>query len=68
MNTLETDFNIVPDTTTEDGIFSMETVSCLGCCALAPVVEINKEVHGEMTPTKLRRLIKGIKRKEEVQE
>ena len=31
--------------------FSLETVNCLGCCALGPVVEINGKVHGKMTPT-----------------
>ena len=67
IDTLKSDFNIVSDTTTEDGVFSMETVSCLGCCALAPVVEINGEIHGEMNSSKLKRLIKGIKRKEVIQ-
>jgi NADH-quinone oxidoreductase subunit E len=31
--------------------FSLETVNCLGCCALGPVVEIDGKVHGKMTPT-----------------
>lgn len=30
--------------------FSLETVSCLGCCALGPVVEIDGKTHGKMTP------------------
>ncbi|MBN2738417.1 MAG: NAD(P)H-dependent oxidoreductase subunit E [Spirochaetales bacterium] len=36
--------------TSSDGIFTIETVSCLGACGLAPVVMINEEVHGAMTP------------------
>lgn len=35
--------------TTEDGLFSVETVSCLGACGLAPVVVINEKVYPQMT-------------------
>ena len=35
--------------TTEDGLFSLETVSCLGACGLAPVVVINGKVYPQMT-------------------
>ena len=35
--------------TTEDGMFSLETVSCLGACGLAPVVVINDKVYPQMT-------------------
>lgn len=36
--------------TTEDLLFTLETVSCLGACGLAPAVVINEDVHGQMTP------------------
>lgn len=36
--------------TTSDGLFTLETVSCLGACGLAPVVMINEDIHGKMTP------------------
>ena len=36
--------------TTEDMLFSVETVSCLGACGLAPVVVINEKVYPQMTP------------------
>ncbi|MFW6061496.1 MAG: NADH-quinone oxidoreductase subunit NuoE [Planctomycetota bacterium] len=36
--------------TTDDMLFTVETVSCLGACGLAPVVMINEDVHGQMTP------------------
>ncbi len=39
--------------TTEDGLFTMERVNCLGCCALAPVVEIDGNVHASVTVGKL---------------
>ena len=35
--------------TTEDGMFSLEIVSCLGACGLAPVVVINDKVYPQMT-------------------
>lgn len=38
---------------TEDREFSIERVNCVGCCVLAPVTVINKEVHGKMDPTKI---------------
>lgn len=36
--------------TSEDGLFTLETVACLGACGLAPVVTINDAVHAKMTP------------------
>jgi NADH-quinone oxidoreductase subunit E len=38
--------------------FSQETVNCLGCCALGPVVEIDGKVYGKMTPSKAIEVIK----------
>jgi NADH-quinone oxidoreductase subunit E len=43
--------------TTPDNLFSLEKVACFGCCALAPVVFINKDVYGNMTPAKLRKIL-----------
>ncbi len=37
-------------TTTGDMLFTVETVSCLGACGLAPVMLINEDVHGQLTP------------------
>ena len=51
--------------TTSDKLFSFERVACLGCCALAPVVQINGEVHGKMTPNKLQKLLTKIQKEEE---
>lgn len=36
--------------TTDDLLFTVETVSCLGACGLAPVMVVNESVHGQMTP------------------
>ena len=39
--------------------FSLETVNCLGCCALGPVVEIDGKTHGKLSPTKTGGVLKG---------
>jgi len=49
--------NIKPGETTEDGEFTVETVNCLGACALSPVVILDGTYHKHMTPAKLRALI-----------
>ncbi len=46
---------------TEDKNFSLESVRCLGCCGLAPVVTIGKDLHGKLPPTKIPNLIKKYK-------
>jgi NADH:ubiquinone oxidoreductase subunit E len=47
--------------TTEDKMFSLESVRCLGCCGLAPVVTIGKDLHGKLPPSKIPKLIKQYK-------
>ncbi len=47
--------------TTDDMMFTVETVSCLGACGLAPVCTVNDEVHPAMTPEKVRELVKQLK-------
>jgi NADH-quinone oxidoreductase subunit E len=50
--------------TSADGMFTIERVSCLGACGLAPVCTVNDEVHPLMTPNKMRELIAQIKEAE----
>jgi NADH-quinone oxidoreductase subunit E len=51
--------------TTPDMLFTVETVSCLGACGLAPVVVIDEDVHGQMTPEAAVSLIEDLLAKEE---
>lgn len=51
--------------TTDDQMFTVETVSCLGACGLAPVMTVNDEVHPSMTPEKALEVIRSIKEKED---
>jgi NADH-quinone oxidoreductase subunit E len=53
--------------TTADMLFTIETVSCLGACGLAPVITVNDEVHGLMTPAKAVAVIDEIMAEEEAQ-
>lgn len=48
---------IKPGGTTADGKFTLETVNCLGACALGPLVMVDDDYHGQMTPNKLEALL-----------
>jgi NADH-quinone oxidoreductase subunit E len=50
---------IKPGETDLDLKFSLETVNCLGCCALGPVVEIDGKTHGKMVPDKTADMLKN---------
>jgi NADH-quinone oxidoreductase subunit E len=55
---MEYQLKIKTGETTSDGQFSLEHVACFGCCALAPVVVVDKDVHGRMSSTKGQKLLK----------
>ena len=50
--------------TTADGLFTLENVACLGCCSLAPVIMINGEAYGNLTPDSAVAVIKSIQERE----
>lgn len=52
LDTVEDLTGIKPGETDLDLKFSLETVNCLGCCALGPVLEIDGKTHGKMAPGK----------------
>ena len=54
---LETQLGIKPGGTTKDRIFSLESVRCLGCCGLSPVIMIDHETYGRVKPAKLREIL-----------
>lgn len=57
-----TDFlGIKSGETDKDGLFSLETVACLGCCSLAPVISINGKVFGNLDRKKLLKVLKKYK-------
>ncbi len=47
--------------TTEDGVFTLESVACLGCCSLAPVMMIGENTFGKLTGSEAVKIIKNIR-------
>jgi NADH-quinone oxidoreductase subunit E len=62
LSVLQDELGISVDETTDDGIFSLQSVACLGCCSLAPVIMINNETHGNLTVDKIKKIIKKYKK------
>jgi NADH:ubiquinone oxidoreductase subunit E len=46
---LKRELGVIEGETTKDRCFTLDTVRCIGCCSLAPVLMINKDVHGRLT-------------------
>lgn len=57
------ELNISDGETTEDKLFTLNNVACLGCCSLSPVMMINEETYGSLTPKKTKQILKDIKAK-----
>lgn len=51
---VERELDIKPGQTTKDRRYDLERVACLGCCALAPVVQVNRDIHSRMTVIRLK--------------
>lgn len=58
------ELNIKPGEVTDDLLFSLDQVGCLGACALAPAMVINEEVYGNLNPEKVKEIIKNLKERE----
>ena len=59
LETVERELKIKPGQTTANGEYSLETVACIGACALAPTMVVDSEVHRQMTPQKVVNLLKS---------
>jgi len=64
LSELRRHLGVRPGETTEDKLFTLETVNCLGACALGPVVVMDETYHGHMTAKKVDPLIQEVRRKE----
>jgi NADH:ubiquinone oxidoreductase subunit E len=53
LNKIEKTIGLKEGETSEDLEYTLETVACFGCCALAPCIRVNRDVTGEMTPDKV---------------
>ncbi|MBI5967436.1 MAG: NADH-quinone oxidoreductase subunit NuoE [Deltaproteobacteria bacterium] len=56
---IEDELGIGVGQTTEDGLFTVQSVACLGCCSLSPVMMINDDTHGRLDPKKIRKILKS---------
>jgi len=68
LDRLEKELGIQPDRTTRDGLFSLETVACIGACGLAPVISINGEFHARLTVDDIPRILKECRERYEGEE
>ncbi len=58
------ELGIEPGETTEDELFTIEDVACLGCCSLAPVIMINGNTYGNLTPDSAVKIVRKIVKEE----
>ena len=58
-NWITEELGIEDGETDEEDLFSLETVACLGCCSLAPVIAVNGKVHGNLTRKKLKKTLQN---------
>ena len=61
LETIKDELGIDDGGTTEDGLFSLECVACLGCCSLSPVMMINEDTYGSLTPDKTKKILKELR-------
>jgi NADH-quinone oxidoreductase subunit E len=61
---LQESLNVKDGETTEDRLFTLESVACLGCCSLAPVMMVAGETYGKLSGSEASKIIKEIKIKE----
>jgi len=62
LNWICDELGIQPGENTEDDLFSLEVVACLGCCSLAPVISINSKVYGNLDRKKLIKILKSYRK------
>lgn len=59
--TIKEELGISDGETTDDGLFTLKNVACLGCCSLSPVMMINDETYGSLTPEKVKTILNELK-------
>ncbi len=65
LSELEKTLKIKAGQSTNDGLFSIEVVACIGACGLAPVININGEFHAKLTTTSIKQIIGDLKSQED---
>ncbi len=61
LSSIKNELGISVNQTSADGKFTLLSVACIGCCSLAPVIMVNNETHGSLTPGKIEKILKKYK-------
>ncbi len=61
LQTIKDELGIDDGQTTQDGLFSLKCVACLGCCSLSPAMMINGNTYGSLTPEKTKKILKQLR-------
>ena len=61
LQTIQDELGISDGQTTKDGLFSLKCVACLGCCSLSPVMMVNEDTYGSLTPDKTKKILKELR-------
>ena len=61
LQTIKDELQIEDGQTTSDGLFSLKCVACLGCCSLSPVMMINEDTYGSLTPDKTKKILRELR-------
>ena len=64
VDTIQDELGIEVGGTTGDGVFTLFTVACIGCCSLAPVMMIDDDTFGKLTPAETRKILRRVRREE----
>jgi NADH:ubiquinone oxidoreductase subunit E len=57
LDAIQRELDICPGETTEDRRFDLQRVACLGCCALAPVIQVNDDIYSRVTVIRLKEIL-----------
>jgi len=63
VDTIQTEIGVAPGELTQDRVFGLDLVRCIGACGLAPAIMVNNEVHGNLDRNSLRKLLKRLRAK-----
>jgi NADH-quinone oxidoreductase subunit E len=61
LETLQRELGIEAGATSRDGLFSLETVACIGACSIAPVMTVNGEFYGRLDKKTVEKIIRGLR-------
>ena len=61
LDRMEATLNVKAGQTTEDGLFTVEKVNCVGACSLAPIIVVNKDAHGKVVSDDVTNIVKELR-------